>query len=139
MTKYYFDSSAIAKFFLDEPGKDEIQQFANRVLDSGDIISTTVLAHTEVRRTAKKLGFSVEAAELALGEFEISSLTVDDYIKAGVIGPDGEKLFVRSLDALHIVAAKKANADFAITFDIRQAAGFKEQGIDLFSIGGSHK
>ncbi|GHT50401.1 hypothetical protein AGMMS49982_05620 [Bacteroidia bacterium] len=134
----YVDSSAIVKPFLNERGSDEIALFFNEALDNGDSLCTAIIAETEVRRTAKKTDIPLEFADKVLAEFTIIPLSHANYRWAGAIGANGAKDYLRSLDAIHIIAAQVCKADKVITFDERQASSFKSEGFELLAIGGSY-
>lgn len=85
------------------------------------------LLRTELRRAL--VGPAERAAvEAALPSFPLLTLDTSHYDRAGQL--PGR---VRSLDALHVVAALDLGADLAgfVTYDARQAEAAEAQGIDV--------
>lgn len=128
----YVDSSALAKFYVDEPDSP----LAVEILSVDPVLVTSMLSVVEVRRTLARnfTGLNlVKARELFEADLDRMALiqpTESTWLYAADIA---EELGVRSLDALHLAIAKRlgvASLRF-VTFDIRQAQAARLLGLDV--------
>lgn len=128
----YVDSSALAKFYVDEPDSN----LAVEILSVDPVLVTSMLSVVEVRRTLARnfTGLNlVKARELFEADLDRMALiqpTESTWLYAADIA---EELGVRSLDALHLAIAKRlgvASLRF-VTFDIRQAQAARLLGLDV--------
>lgn len=126
----YFDSSALTKLFLAEPGWDT----ARALWDSSDILATSWIALPEVRsaleraRRDGRIGGTRLAR--ALGELDeawsdVVALLVDATVAAGAAALTGTHR-LRGQDAIHLASALRlADSELVLaTWDgrLRQAA-----------------
>jgi predicted nucleic acid-binding protein len=116
VTPIYFDSALVAKFYLSEPGRDAVRRLA---LDSG-VVVTSGIAVAEVvaafhrkwrdgavdRSTFAGLrGQFDHDVEHGLWEFIPPTEALFDQVRALFAELD-RSVFLRSLDALHLVTAR---------------------------------
>ncbi len=117
----YFDSALVAKFYLNEPGRDEIRRLASRsgiVVTSGIAVAEVSAAfHRKFREGAVKK----DAFDALNGQWQHDL----NHRLWGLIGPTEDlfdqvralfarldnRVFLRSLDALHLVTAKAEHFD----------------------------
>jgi uncharacterized protein len=133
VNKVYVDTSALAKLLRIEPESGALLTWLNANDALGSMISAT-LVHTELRRALGRDESEVDdgtVADLAAAVAHIA-LSVDLLIAAGKLG--GPEL-LRSLDAIHVVAALSIGAacDAFITYDKRQAEAARQVGLNVVS------
>ena len=121
VTPVYFDSALLAKFYLNEPGRDAVRHVSRSmgsVVTSGIAVAEVSAAfHRKLREGAIKR----DAFEALQGQFQFD-------LEQGLwrlVGPTEDllwqvqalfrtldkKVFLRSLDALHLVTAKAERFD----------------------------
>jgi uncharacterized protein len=117
----YADSSALLKRYVDEPDSDS----ADELLASDSELVTGRHTIVEVRRNLARLlsGTALTESRVAfatdLGSFAIIELDAATCELAATIG---EQTGARTLDALHLGAARRLGTALTfITFDVRQA------------------
>ena len=125
--RWYLGTSAAAKLLVDEPESDALVAFLERALDGGDVVGSSRLLETELRRLAIRLSIPQEHVTLVLERLDL--LIPDDEVfrTAGLL--PGSSL--RSLDALHVAAALRWGADTVVTYDERQALASRAVGLDV--------
>jgi predicted nucleic acid-binding protein len=116
VTSVYFDAALVAKFYLNEPGRDAVRALARetgRVVTSGVTVAEVSAAfHRKLREGA----IDHDVFEALLGQFE-QDLEDGLWYLAGpseelfrqvhaYFATLDEAVFVRSLDALHLVTAR---------------------------------
>jgi predicted nucleic acid-binding protein len=117
----YFDSALIAKFYLNEPGRDGVRRVARAagaVVSSGIAIAEVSAAfHRKLRegaietRVFKALqGQFAHDLDTGLWRLAGPSEAVLREVQAAFFRLD-KSVFVRSLDALHLVTAKSEGFD----------------------------
>ena len=139
----YFDSALIAKFYLNEPGRDAVRQLAR----SAGMVVTSGIAVAEVSAAFHRK-FREGAVDKAVfrglqGQFEHD-------LEQGLwklVGPTemllqqvqalflrlDRSVFLRSLDAVHLVTAKAEHFERIYSNDrhlLRACAGVALEGID---------
>jgi predicted nucleic acid-binding protein len=127
---YYLDSSAVVKLVAEEPESESLAAW----LDSGVIAVTSTLARTEVGRAVRRRAPEVAAhADAVLAALNVMRLELADYATAAALPP----LEMRSLDALHLVAALRLGPelDGLCTYDRGQAAAATALGVRVVSPG----
>ena len=124
----YVDSSALLKRYVDEPDSDR----ANELLAADEALVTGRHTIVEVRRNLARLlsGSALtearEAFRTDLESIDIVEVDVDTCELAATIG---EQTGVRTLDALHLAAARRISPVLPfVTFDVRQATAARELG-----------
>lgn len=127
----YVDASALLKHYLEEPDSDRFEE-----LFASDPVRITA-RHTiiEVRRnlarvldplmaSAMRAAFAGDVRNLHL--IELDTLLCED--AAGIAELTG----VRTLDALHLAAARRVGDGVAmLTFDLRQAQAARSLGLSV--------
>lgn len=134
----YADSSALFKLVLDEPGTQEMRDFA----DKEEIVAASI-GYVELRAglaLAVRIGRAVPALRdqlVAVVEqvwSAIDEVAVDQPLLRDA-GDLAEQFGLRSYDAVHLAALRRAGAPGALVFacwdtDLRRAAA--ELGYSLF-------
>lgn len=116
VTSVYFDAALVAKFYVNEPGRDAVRALARemgRVVTSGVAVAEVSSAfHRKLREGA----VGRDVFEALMGQFEKD---LEDGLWC-LVGPSEElfrqvhaffatldgTVFVRSLDALHLITAR---------------------------------
>jgi predicted nucleic acid-binding protein len=139
----YFDAALVAKFYLNEPGRDAVRQLARSaglVVTSGIAVAEVSAAfHRKFREGAvdkpvfKGLQGQFEH-DLAHGLWKLVGPTevLLQQVQALFLRLD-RPVFLRSLDALHVVTAKSEHFDRIYSNDrhlLRACASFALKGID---------
>jgi len=119
----YLDSSAAAKVLLGEPEADAVAHFLRN--DDHDIVSSDLL-ETELRRIAVREGLPQLSVTQFLQPVEIHALPRNLYVEAGILPG-----LIRTLDALHVVAAIRLGVDSFLTYDRRLAAAAEANGFAI--------
>lgn len=126
----YVDSSAVLKLYLDEADSDEAQ----RLIDEDPVLVTSWLTVVEVRRNLSRalagtvLADARVAFERDLDAFALISLDEASWWAAADVA---DELGVRSLDAVHLAAAKRLRMNDLrfCTFDLRQGQAARALGL----------
>jgi predicted nucleic acid-binding protein len=139
----YFDSALVAKFYLNEPGRDAVRQLARSagmVVTSGIAVAEVSAAfHRKFREGAvdksvfKGLQGQFEH-DLAHGLWKLVGPTevLLQQVQALFLRLD-RSVFLRSLDALHLVTARSEHFDRIYSNDrhlLRACASLALKGID---------
>ncbi len=122
----YADASALVKRYVDEPDSP----MAGELLASDPLVFTCRISVIEVRRNLRR---SAADAVIARARFQDDlaqiSLVEIDAQTCELAATIGENTEVRSLDALHLGAARRlGTAVTFLTFDIRQAQAARSLG-----------
>ncbi|MFM7224519.1 MAG: type II toxin-antitoxin system VapC family toxin [Actinomycetota bacterium] len=124
----YADASVILKRYVDEPDSDR----AIEILASDSTLTTARHAIVEVRRNLARVLSPIDATAVRrtftndLTAFAIVELDASTCELAAAIG---EQSGVRTLDALHLAAARRLGTTLTFaTFDIRQAQAARTLG-----------
>jgi len=136
--KTFFDSSAFAKRFLEEPGSDAIEALCLGATDLGlCVICVPEILSALVRRLREK---RITAAQAALLERHL----LDDVRDASIIDLTPEVIAesiaaikaspLRAADALHVAAAKVWRADLFVTADDRQLTAARKAGLTVKAV-----
>ncbi|WP_423916628.1 type II toxin-antitoxin system VapC family toxin [Candidatus Poriferisodalis sp.] len=125
----YVESSALVKRYITERDSD----IAIRFMDAEPLLFTSRLTEIEVRRNLARLiggrDLLTKRQEFQddLAAFEIVELDDTAFDDAGRIAED---TLCRSLDALHLAAARRASPSATVlTFDQRQARAARAIGL----------
>lgn len=130
----YLDTSALLKRYVDEPDSGR----ADELMASDDELATGRHTVVEVRRNLARLLSGSALAEArssfvhdvaALAIIELDSRTCE------LAATIGEETGVRTLDALHLGAARRLGTALTfVTFDVRQAQAARDLG---FTVAGA--
>lgn len=136
----YLDTSALAKWYLNEPKADAFEAFV-RTLSEAAISRLTVLEFRCLlarRRRAGEIGATVERRVLASfdkdvrgGFLEVHPLDDDHAVAATAIIGRLPRHGLRSLDALHLAIALAIGARVLATADRVMAEAAKALGIEV--------
>src|SRR5262249_46292722 len=139
----YFDSALVAKFYLSEPGREQVRQLARSVgvvVSSGiAVVEVSAAFHRKLRQGAIEL----RVLRALLGQF---AHDLDSGLWRLAGPPEAvlretqaafarldKSVFVRSLDALHLVTARSENFDRIYSNDrhvLVAARSFGLHGVD---------
>lgn len=124
MPAYYVDSSALVKLIVLEAETPALRRWIDET--GADLIASD-LARTEVLRATRRVGGDVVLARDVLDSIELVALDRSMFDAAGRLDPD----VLRTLDALHLVAALALGDDLAgmVTYDDRMAYAAISHGI----------
>lgn len=127
--RWYLDTSAALKFFIDEPEADALE---HAILARSPEVFSSLLLETELRRAAARRN-AIPQSEISefLESIELVALTQAAFRLAGQV--PGETL--RSLDALHLTAALLGGATGIVTYDRRLQAAATEAGLATLAPG----
>jgi predicted nucleic acid-binding protein len=127
----YVDSSAVLKRYVAERDSDVAQTH----LDSDPVLVTSRLTEIEVRRT---LARDFDGATLAglqrqfQADLDAFALVGLDAVTCNEAARIAEQTGCRSLDAIHIAAARRSGEHTTmLTFDIRQAQAARSVGLQV--------
>jgi uncharacterized protein len=125
----YLDTSAAAKLLVEETESDALAAFLERAVEGGDVVGSSRLLETELRRLAIRITLPQEHVTMVLERLDL--LVPDDEVfrTAGLL-PSAS---LRSLDALHVAAAMRWGADTVMTYDERQALAARSVGLDVIA------
>jgi predicted nucleic acid-binding protein len=139
----YFDSALIAKFYLNEPGREQVRQIARSagaVVSSGiAIVEVAAAFHRKLREGAIELRVLKAlqgqfAHDLDTGLWKLAGPTEAVLREAqAAFSRLDRSVFVRSLDALHLVTARTENFDRIYSNDrhvLAAARSFGLHGVD---------
>jgi len=121
----YVETSAAAKLVFQEAESEALKRHLNKLVADGDGLYSSFLLETELRRAAVRTGAAQEKVTDVIDRFNLIELDPTIFREAGLMS--GRNL--RSLDALHLVAAIRIRADTFITYDERQANASREIGL----------
>lgn len=123
----YVETSAAAKLIIDEPESSRLAAHLDRAVDQDDGLLSSMLLETELRRLAVRTGVGQAVVTRLLERFDLLEIDRSLYREAGLLpGPN-----LRSLDAIHVAAALRANADAMVTYDLRQADAADSVGLSI--------
>ena len=128
MRRAYFDSSAVVKLVRPEARSADV---ASVVAEPNIEAVSGRLLETELRRTAERYGIPQEDVTATLDQFELFAHPDWDFRAAGLIPGKA----VRSLDAIHIAAAIRVEADAMITYDERMVEAAGAMGLAVIQPG----
>ena len=135
----FFDSSAFAKRFIEEPGSDEVEKICQKTESIGlsslclpEIISAL---NKRVReKSISRKSYSIIKKRL-LEEIEDADLinVIPEIIARSILLLEKNKL--RTIDAVHLASAIIWETDLFISADQRQIAAAKKSGLNVKIIG----
>jgi predicted nucleic acid-binding protein len=123
----YVETSAAAKLIIEAPESSRLAAHLDRAVDQDDGLLSSMLLETELRRIAVRTGVAQSVVTRLLERFDLLEIDRSLYREAGLLpGPN-----LRSLDAIHVAAALRANADAMVTYDLRQADAADSVGLSV--------
>ena len=127
---WYLDTSAFFKLVVAEDRSDAMRAWAREQESFGEKLWSSDLLRTEALRAARRTAPSaVLAVREGLDRLALITITVQTFEQAGVLEP----IVLRSLDALHLAAARSLGDDLrgVVTYDERMAESARSLGIRL--------
>lgn len=123
MATWYVDTSAACKMLLEERESSELIE----VIEREEIrLAATWLVETELRRVANRVpALSQAMVTDLLDEFDLHEVPASLFREAGLL--PGASL--RTLDALHLVAAVRIGVDGICTYDLRMQQSAEGLGL----------
>lgn len=118
----YVETSAAAKLLVEE---DESVRLAAYLDGLAEPPTSCLVLETELRRLAVRIDLPQTAVTELLGRFDLLETDRSLYREAGLL--PGRHL--RSLDALHVAAALRLDADVLLSCDRRQIAAAEAAGL----------
>jgi len=130
----YVDTSAIMKRYVSEPDSD----LAEQLMDSDPVLVTSQITEIELRRNLTRL---LEGEELIRARRTVQSdlhsfaVIAIDAVTCNEAARLAEVTLCRSLDALHIAAARRVGQETTfLTFDIRQGQAARSAGLTVIGV-----
>ena len=123
----YLDTSAAAKLLVEEAESDALASYLDGAVESGDVVGSSRLLETELRRMATRVAIPHERVTLVLERLDLL-LPDDEVFRSAGLLPGAA---LRSLDALHVAAALRWGADAVVTYDERQALAVRAVGLEV--------
>lgn len=134
----FFDSSALAKRYIDEKGSDRVQA----VLSSASALAVSVICAPEIvsalcrRRRERKLSteeYRNAKAAMLMDIDDATVLAVTEEVIARAVTLL-EQFPLRSADALHIACASEWSTDLFVSADDRQCQAARACGLRVEAI-----
>ena len=130
----YVDTSALMKRYVVERDRD----VAERLMASDPVLVTSHLTEVELRRNlTRHLGGEdlLSARRQIQADLDAFALVSLDATTCNEAAHIAEQTLCRSLDALHIAAARRAGErTVLLTFDIRQAQAARSVGLTVTGV-----
>ena len=126
---HYLDTSALVKLVVAERETNALRAW---LADRETSVVSSDLARTELLRAVRRTHPDrAPRARTVLDSIDLLKLATEDYDAAGRIGSDD----LRSLDAIHLVAALKLGDDLEslVTYDRRLADAAQSNGITVLA------
>ena len=136
----YFDTSALAKWHLNEPRSGEVEEYiqAHGPVGISDLTVVEMRSLLSRRRREKSIDLSLEMRIFAAFQEDIRKKFLICYSWPGGFAWGAVNLIsslseipLRTLDALHLLVAKENGAEFIATADRIMAAGAKLLGFSV--------
>jgi len=136
----YFDTSALAKWYLNEAGSDDVEKYIQEhgPVDMSDLTVVEMRCLLARRRREGNIDPKTEIKIFATFEEDIRQRVLichplPDGLTAGAVNllsvhPD---LPIRALDALHLMIAREIRAEVLVTADRVMVAGAKAMGFSV--------
>jgi predicted nucleic acid-binding protein len=135
----YVDTSALAKWYLNEPRSDEFEAFISRRPDAAISRLTVVEFRCLLARRRRagditpthetRIGDTF-ATDIAAGALAVYSVEDSDFQGATTLIGDLRRRALRTLDALHLAVARRLDAELVATADRVMAAACKNLAIE---------
>ncbi len=124
----YLDAAAAAKLLVDEAESEALAGYVDEIGAEQGLVSCALL-ETELRRLAVRLGLDQSAVTDLLARVDLVDPSRSLFHEAGLLpGPQ-----LRSLDALHLATALRADADSLVGYDRRLLDAARSLGLGVHS------
>jgi predicted nucleic acid-binding protein len=127
----YVDTSALVKLLVAEPETAALQLFVPTVTDR---LVSSELTVAELLRTAVRAGAPATSATTLLGQLDLLAVDRASLRRAGHL-PSPAGTFLRTADAIHLVAGMELGETAFLTYDRRQAQAAAERGFVILAPG----
>ena len=124
----YVDTSALAALLKPEPESESLERWLDD--NSATLVSSNLL-ETELRRVAVRDGLSQTDVTALLDGVALAALDRAVFRNAGFLPME----MLRTLDALHLEAAIRLDADAMLTYDQRLALAAEAAGLTVIAPG----
>lgn len=136
--RIYFDSSAFAKRFIEEPGSQRIDDICQEASEVGLSIICFPEILSALNRKVRDKSISNKNYTIAknrlseeLSDIEIINITPKVVAKAALLLETNP---LRAMDAMHVACAIEWDADLFVTSDRRQADAAKNAKLRIESV-----
>jgi predicted nucleic acid-binding protein len=130
----YADTSALVKLLIAEA---ETPDLAAYLATATDRTTSSELTIAELTRTVARADGDAASAGLLLRQLDLLSVDAAGLWRAGRL-PSPPGTFLRTADAIHLVAAMELGETDFLTYDRRQAQAAVERGFTVVSPGRQH-
>jgi predicted nucleic acid-binding protein len=127
----YADTSALVKLLVEETESTPLADYLSRAADR---TTSSELTIAELTRTVARAGADSAAAELLLRQIDLLSVDETALWRAGRL-PSPPGAFLRTADAIHLVAAMELGETEFLTYDRRQAQAAADRGFKVVAPG----
>ncbi|MCT1689762.1 type II toxin-antitoxin system VapC family toxin [Brevibacterium sp. p3-SID960] len=124
----YVDTSALAALLKPEPESESLERWLD---DTSAALVSSDLLETELRRVAVRDGLSQTDVTALLDGVALAALDRAVFRNAGFLPME----MLRTLDALHLEAAIRLDADAMLTYDQRLALAAEAAGLTVIAPG----
>ena len=124
----YVDTSALGALLVARPESEALVEW----LDAADVqLVSSDLLETELRRLAVRGGLDQAKVSAIIDGVSLAALDRATYRSAGLLPMP----YLRTLDALHLEAAIRLDADAVLTYDRRLGEAARAAGLDVIAPG----
>jgi predicted nucleic acid-binding protein len=127
----YVDTSGLVKLLIAEAETRPLGEYLSRAEDR---TTSSELSIAEVTRTVARSGGDAAAAGLLLRQLDLLTIDEASLWRAGRL-PSPPGTFLRTADAIHLVAAMELGESEFLTYDRRQAQAAAERGFAVVAPG----
>lgn len=124
----YVDTSALGALLIDQPESPALLDWLDH---SEDRLVSTDLLETELRRLAIREGLDQADVSMLMDGVTLAALDRAVYRSAGLLPMP----YLRALDALHLEAAIRLDADAMLTYDHRLSEAARSVGLHVITPG----
>lgn len=127
----YVDTSALVKLLVAEAETADLTAYLSTVVDR---TTSSELTIAELMRTVARAGADAASAGLLLRQIDLLAVDEASLWRAGRL-PSAPGTFLRTADAIHLVAAMELGETEFVTYDRRQAQAAHERGFTVVAPG----
>jgi predicted nucleic acid-binding protein len=125
------DTSGLVKLLIAEAETQPLGEYLSKTTDR---TTSSELSIAEVTRTVARSGGDAAAAGLLLRQLDLLTIDEASLWRAGRL-PSPPGTFLRTADAIHLVAAMELGESEFLTYDRRQAQAAAERGFAVVAPG----
>ncbi|MBT0772929.1 type II toxin-antitoxin system VapC family toxin [Kineosporia sp. J2-2] len=127
----YVDTSGLVKLLIAEAETAALGEYLS---EAPDRPTSSELSIAEVTRTVARAGVGAAAAGLLLRQLDLLTIDEASLWRAGRL-PSPAGTFLRTADAIHLVAAMELGESEFLTYDRRQAQAAADRGFAVIAPG----